>query len=301
LSLEAKAQAAEDDIPTALRWLQRDSISLKQMFHVHAEPITQPKNETEAYQISLGRIAFRYPGTLGGLAAREGMSCNTCHINGGTSPHFFIKGLSSKPGTFDATNSVFSKKTEDLIDNPLDIPTLHNVGKTAPYAQGDRFSTLEAMLDHVVLDEFEGLELHSEIHRALIVYMQALEEPRTRARVETPTLESDLAELNEHISTLRSSIEKDAPIDLVLFLFAATRHKVGRIAEFFPDQEEPRNELKGWSAQLHMLRKQFSGAPQDKSVVDALEQIVEGKALVPHIQTSLYNIDRMRAYLDAKK
>lgn len=296
---QLSAEAAQDDIPTALRWLKRDDISLTEMFTVRAEPIIEPENETEAYLLSLGRIAFHYPGTLGGLAAREGMSCNTCHVNGGTSPHFFIKGLSSKPGTFDATNSVFSKETEDLIDNPLVIPTLYNVGKTAPYAQGGRFATLEAMLDHVVLDEFEGLDLPADVHGALVTYMQRLEDPPTPARVDWPTLEKDLAEVEEHISTLKQAIDGQASSDAVLFLFAATRHKIGRIAEFFPAQAEPRAELKDWSSKLHALRERFSTMPDDKSLHDALNQVIKPEALAPHIQGSLYNIDRMRSYLDA--
>ena len=44
---------------------------------------------------------FRTPELLGGQAARVGLSCDACHINGRNNPTFYIDGVSGLPGTVD--------------------------------------------------------------------------------------------------------------------------------------------------------------------------------------------------------
>ncbi len=83
-------------------------------------------------QSLLGKLLFNSPSLLGEKAVRIGLSCNSCHPNGHVNTSFYISGLSGEPGTIDLSNRFWRKGTEDGLFNPVPIPSLRNVSKTAP-------------------------------------------------------------------------------------------------------------------------------------------------------------------------
>ena len=122
----------------------------------------------------LGKLLFNSPSLLGEKAVRIGLSCNSCHPNGHVNTSFYISGLSDEPGRIDLTNRFWRKGTEDHIFNPIPIPSLRNVSKTAPYGQDLNLPSLVAFTRHVIVDEFDGPEPSSADMRALIRYMELL-------------------------------------------------------------------------------------------------------------------------------
>lgn len=124
--------------------------------------------------VQLGRLAFRSPQVLGGLARRDGMSCQTCHTNGHIAADFFIEDLSDRPGNVDVSHFLFNPRAEDGLANPLNIPSLRGIAATAPYGHDGRFGTLEDFTRNVIVNEFQGERPPGWLLDALVTYMRQL-------------------------------------------------------------------------------------------------------------------------------
>lgn len=128
-------------------------------------------------RVYLGAVLFRTPELLGLEARRIGMSCETCHSGGHVNAGFFLPGLSARNGTVDLTSSVFHRPADDGRFNPIRIPSLRGVARTAPYGHRGRFPTLAAFAAHVIVDEFGGAMPSKPVLQALAAYMAALKPP----------------------------------------------------------------------------------------------------------------------------
>ena len=73
-------------------------------------------------EILTGEALFHTPSLLGGQAAKAGISCASCHVNGQGNPHFQFPGISGQPGTADATHNFFSSHRGDDKFNPVSHP-----------------------------------------------------------------------------------------------------------------------------------------------------------------------------------
>lgn len=125
--------------------------------------------------VQLGRLAFRAPQVLGGLARRDGMSCQTCHTNGHIATGFFIEELSDRPGNIDVSHFLFNPRADDRLANPLNIPSLRGIAATAPYGHDGRFGTLEDFTRNVIVNEFQGERPDGWLLDALVTYMRQLD------------------------------------------------------------------------------------------------------------------------------
>jgi hypothetical protein len=121
-----------------------------------------------------GEALFNTPTLLGGQAAKAGLSCASCHINGRDNPHFFLTGVSDKPGSADVTNSFFSAARGNGRFDPVPIPDLARPGKIARDADK---AGLEPFIRALIVDEFGGNEPSSATLQALAVYVRALRMP----------------------------------------------------------------------------------------------------------------------------
>ncbi|WP_119418017.1 hypothetical protein [Desertibaculum subflavum] len=131
-------------------------------------------------RLALGELVFRAPAMLGGEARRAGLSCDSCHPNGGANTTFFVPGLSAAPGTIDVTHTAWNPANDDGVANPLRIPPLWNLPRTAPYGHQGRFGDLTAFVRHVIVDEFAGGEPAPALLGALVAYIEALPAPANR-------------------------------------------------------------------------------------------------------------------------
>ena len=154
------------------RWLHPDADRLSILTRVPSECLEQANTVERAYILALGRLAFRAPGLLGGLAARTGMRCQTCHRNGHDNPYFYLEGFSDTPGTADVTSNVFSHTRGDGVFNPIVIPTLLDAYTKHAYGSVVPFTRLEDFITEAIITEFQG-----RIPPRPIVDREELQEP----------------------------------------------------------------------------------------------------------------------------
>ena len=128
-----------------------------------------------SYMSNLGNLAFNSPYTLGETARKAHISCATCHVNGASNPKLFVPGLSTRPGTFDTTNSLFNPRTDNGVLDPVTIPSLRGARFLSPYGHDGRTASLRDFVRNVVVNEFAGEEPSPQILDALVVYIEDID------------------------------------------------------------------------------------------------------------------------------
>jgi Di-haem cytochrome c peroxidase len=129
----------------------------------------------KSYMIDLGDLAFNSPDLLGGAAARAGMSCGTCHINGTANPRLFIPGMSTRPGNFDTTGPLFNPKAHNGQLDPVRIPSLRGERFLAPYGNDGRIASLRDFVRNVIVNEFSGPEPTPATLDAIVAYIEDID------------------------------------------------------------------------------------------------------------------------------
>lgn len=121
--------------------------------------------------LETGEALFKTPLLLGGQAAKAGISCHSCHVNGRGNPHFRFPAISDAPGTADTTHSFFSETLGNSVFDPVPIPDLTRPGKVAH----DRASgALEAFIRTIVVEEFSGRAPVPDVIAPLATFVRAL-------------------------------------------------------------------------------------------------------------------------------
>jgi hypothetical protein len=128
-----------------------------------------------SYMSNLGNLAFNSPYTLGEAARKARISCASCHVNGASNPRLFVPGLSSRPGTFDTTNSLFNPKTDNGVLDAVSIPSLRGARFLGPYGHDGRSASLRDFVRNVVVNEFAGAEPSPQILDALVAYIEDID------------------------------------------------------------------------------------------------------------------------------
>ena len=129
----------------------------------------------KSYMSNLGNLAFNSPYTLGDAARKAHISCASCHVNGASNPRLFIPGLSTRPGTFDTTNSLFNPKTDNGVLDAVTIPSLRGARFLSPYGHDGRTASLRDFVRNVVVNEFAGAEPSPQILDALVAYIEDID------------------------------------------------------------------------------------------------------------------------------
>jgi hypothetical protein len=128
-----------------------------------------------SYLSNLGNLAFNSPYVLGATAQKAHMSCGTCHVNGASNPKLFIPGLSTRPGNFDTTSSLFNPKTDNGVLDPVTIPSLRGARFLAPYGHDGRTVSLRDFVQNVIVNEFAGSAPSPQILDAIVVYIEDID------------------------------------------------------------------------------------------------------------------------------
>ena len=128
-----------------------------------------------SYLVNLGDMAFNAPGILGGVARQAGISCGTCHVNGASNPKLFIPGMSSRPGNFDTSGHLFNPKADNLVLDPVRIPSLRGARYLAPYGNDGRTGSLRDFIRNVIVVEFAGPEPSSAVLDGLVSYINDID------------------------------------------------------------------------------------------------------------------------------
>jgi len=167
------SQAGDAPIRT-LRWLGPKADAVAVLTRAPTECLTLPTDRARRLSVEVGRAAFRTPLTLGGQAARAGVTCETCHRSGRTNPDFLFPGVSGAPGTADVTSSLFSTHRGDGIDNPKPIPDLSGPKARLKIPQAPEAHALEPFIHGLVTEEFDGPEPAAAVLQGLADYVRAL-------------------------------------------------------------------------------------------------------------------------------
>jgi cytochrome c peroxidase len=150
--------------------LNEDALDLPhEVFHSEA------MGGRRSYLVNLGDMAFNAPGILGGVARQAGISCGTCHVNGASNPKLFIPGMSSRPGNFDTSGPLFNPKADNLVLDPVRIPSLRGARYLAPYGNDGRTASLRDFIRNVIVVEFAGPEPSSAVLDGLVAYISDID------------------------------------------------------------------------------------------------------------------------------
>lgn len=181
-------------------------------------------------EIEAGRALFMSRTLLGGPAARVGLSCASCHVNGRANAHFLLPELTDRAGFADVTSAWSSKVRGDGVNNPVRIPDLAGVATRASFG-GQHEPSLATFVDSVVVDEFQGAPLTPATRAALLAYLGAIDTNACGAD-ELITLAS-LSEDARRAFALATNAQDPALRDLLLL---ATQDAVARIVERLPER-----------------------------------------------------------------
>ncbi len=187
----------------------------------------------KAFERRLGKLAFESPALLGGAAARMGLSCSSCHLNGRGNPDFSIAGVSGEPGTADVTSSIFSKVRGDGTMNPVVIPDLAlRDGKQIKDRTGAEF---RAKVRGLVVEEFDGQEPPPQVFAALLAYLDGL---TPSACTSAQRIEVDpQADLDASRLAYEAAQSDDLDAASRLFYVRVARARLERIAERYAAAE----------------------------------------------------------------
>lgn len=218
----------------------------------------------QSVEIEVGRSLFRSPGTLGGPAARAGLSCHACHTNGRVNRSFFLPELTDRAGAADASSEWASKVRGDGLMNPRDIPDLAGVGDRPELGQA-RDPSLAHFVSGVVVDEFQGQRLPDEAFGALIAYLRAL-----RADACAGPVQITLADTAGDVRRALNAAVVSGPQTASLLLFAA-QDGIGRIVERLP-----RRRFGAERRRLEMLARELGSVRSSANAPEALTAVLPG-------------------------
>ncbi|MEM8919193.1 MAG: hypothetical protein AAGE37_10065 [Pseudomonadota bacterium] len=236
---------------------------------------------------------FETPTLLGGQAAKAGLSCGSCHMNGRDNPHFQFPGVSGAPGTADVTHSFFSSNRGDGTFNPVKIPDLVKPGKVsrAPDQQ-----ELEKFVRALIVEEFDGEDPGEFALLALSSYIRALcDNCEKTMRPVTVQIQLDRV---EQVLMLLEPGKAVVSANVQHLLVASARHQLGLIHERYvaPDLSRQRKALKNLSFELMQLQQSLTNEsgeyhPQLIEVLDGFSTLRED--LVRLESRSLYNPEKL--------
>lgn len=279
---------------TGMAWLSPATDTARHFTIEPRECLAPARDDETAYLISVGRSAFRNPMVLGEQAARQGLSCNSCHRNGHDNPDFFIAGLSGRPGTVDVTSAVFSKSLEDGRENPVPIPSLLNSHHKSAFGSGAAGKTLDAFLAHVVETEFQGRPLSKTVHDGLKHYIRHLKSdacgPSPTVQVtETTRLEDVRRSVNAAIAAAERGDRASADL-----LILGAQVALGRLHERYPNpvHAPDRAAIQALARSLQTIRGQAAhdGMPEKDKLMAVIKDVERLAArLRPLRPASLFN------------
>ncbi|WP_428247829.1 hypothetical protein [Ferrovibrio sp.] len=291
----------------ALDWLPPGSLNLHELTQRPQE--IQAGGERQSFFAEYGRLAFRSPDVLGGNARKAGLSCQACHPNGDANRHFFIPGLSDRPGRIDVTHSLWSAKGDDGRANPLEIPSLRGVKGRHRLGFDRRLGSLREFTRNVIVLEFDGAEPEPLLLDALVAYQQTLApglapgQPPSQAPGQVPEqplrFEDDLRDFTRALGVLRLPLAEENAA-LTNRVTVMLRSQVGFMHERF-EETAPQQILEGWSQELRGIAvlADASRWPEARDRLGALRQQAEQPpaVLMTAAPRSLYDPEKLRIWL----
>jgi hypothetical protein len=258
----ASAEAPQAAGLSGAQWLAPGADLVAALTRSPGECLKPAENAETAYLVEVGRAAFRSPLLFGGPAARSGLSCNSCHLDGHDNPQFFVPGLSGDPGTADVTSSLFSKVREDHVFNPVAIPTLVDAGKKTSFGTTSPQPSIEAFTISAVKDEFQGAPPPRAIIDGVGAYVRHLAAEACPGKPARRDLDRALGDVARTVAAAKAALERGdgASAD---FLILSARQASGLVYERFAGSDfgVERAALIGFSRDLGEARRLAADDP----------------------------------------
>jgi hypothetical protein len=276
-----------------LRWIAADADKVRAltMAPVACELSPPGRPDSESLKLALGRIAFESPALLGGAAARMGLSCSSCHINGRGNADFFVAGVSSAPGTADVTSSLFSKVRGNGVFDPVAIPDL--AARDGRQMKDRASKPFEDKVRGLIVEEFDGQPPPPYVFDAVVAYLDSLD----IAHCEDPAAMQKADYLDDYAAVMSAStilLRKDASADVKLFYIRVARERLERLHERFSGAEA-RAALETMSARFGSAAGAIRDGHEPPDVISDLTGLIG--PLFKAADRSLYNPDVLRAAL----
>lgn len=296
LLVNAAAQA--EPLPEA-RWLSPEADRVAALTRSPGECLPAANDPDTEYLIEIGRAAFQSPLLLGGQAARGGLSCASCHVDGHANPDFFLEGLSGAPGTADVSSSIFSKVRDDGVFNPIAIPSLVGVAGKASFGTASPQPTLHAFMGSAIVEEFQGAPAPPAVLDGLAAYINGMDAAACPAAPFPLTPLRAMRDVERTLSAARAAALKgdSATAD---FLLVSAQAALGRIHARFPGgkTKDLADALTRLASDIGAMRNMKEKPRQLAAALD--ETGGRAKRLGARLQKasrhSLYDPERLRAY-----
>lgn len=190
-------------------WLSSNITPSDKLFSLTNKP-TECLNPDAPAIATLGRLAFESPALLGGQASRISLSCASCHPSGRTNPHFFIKDISSIPGSADITHSFFSSTGGNNTLTAVTIPDLARLDQSK--IKNRQSIEFRNKLRQLIEVEFDGQRPPTIIIDALQTYLAHTDTKycqTTQDQSRTINMSDDWLRLLEAVNALAYYTDKD--------------------------------------------------------------------------------------------
>jgi cytochrome c peroxidase len=143
------------------------------------------------WSVLLGEMLFHSTRLLGPRAIHMGVSCNSCHPNGATSPTVFTEHSYMTAGRMDLTSAYFTPAAENGITDPHVVPTLRGIRFTAPYQLDGKVPGMRDQVRAVIVNEFGSAEPPPLFLDAITAFMIQLDPlPNSKIDVDGRLVES---------------------------------------------------------------------------------------------------------------
>jgi hypothetical protein len=284
---------AGDGVPIReMRWTAR-AFHLSAIGGTPSACLNPPDDEADL--VAIGQAAFRAPLLLGGQAARNGMSCATCHRNGRGNTAFQFPGLSGEPGTADVTSSIMSRKRGDGIFNPVHIPDL--VMDTPKVSRARNTGELRQFIHGLVTEEFDGVEPPPLILDGLVAYVRALDKNACLEQEEALTLDSHISDITIALFGAATAY-RHKDMQSAALLVGGARATLGLIFERYAsdDLAAERRIILAYDAQLAQIERAFAASDM-QGVARAMRRSIDPGTVLLRVKASrgqsLYDVKHL--------
>lgn len=284
-----------------LAWLGPETDRLKALTERPGECLRPPTDENAAYLVEVGRAAFNSPLLFGGQAARGGLSCASCHVDGRDNPDFFLAGLSGAAGTADVTSSVFSATREDGAFNPVAIPSLVDAARKRSFGTQAPAPTIHAFVESAIAEEFQGAPPPRAVLDGLVAYVEHLDRAACLGKGAARDVRADMAEVGRILAAAIAALASNDS-ETADFLIVSAQSALGRIHERYrgPALAPQREWLRDLSAGLAVARPYArNGAADASAMLERLSLLLPALTddLVAHRRASLYDVETLATAL----
>ena len=272
-----------------LRWVDADANKVEALTQQPASCLAVSHlGEPQQSAAQAGEALFYSPLLLGGQAAKAGISCASCRLNGRNDPHFSLDGVSGAAGTADVSHGFLGQQRDDDLFNPVIIPDLAAPEGNKMVARDDAEAIANFLYAQIV-EEFDGPEPSKQVMSDLADYLHSLDEGCLDLPDEAITWRQEMTRARVAYDRM-DQFEQSDPISAEAYK-SAGRSALGRIHARYPSEEHAniRQKLETLSRLLQ------SGAASEEYVPthDALAVLLQSQE-----KTSLYDPQSLQERLD---